>query len=333
MSKLYAAALVLGAFAGTALLASVGCSEAHDEDTGVALGAAGEGDAGIAPGTLVISAVYPLGGRTGAAFKHDYVEILNRSSKDVTLDDAVSLQLAATGTATFEVAVPLKGTIAAGGYFLVELKNGTVGTAGADLPDPDQPLDADSPSIAENTTSKAQGAGKVALALGTEPLKCGGLGSACPPAKLLDLVGWGETNAFEGAGSAPKFEDNTKALARPGNGCADTNNNAKDFALADPAPRNKATDAVNCNPPKPDAGVDANSIPRPPGEPDPGKETPYDAGSGKADSGAPSAATPAADDDCAVGAVGAGGFGRFTPLAGLAIAAMAIVRRRRARRA
>lgn len=330
MSKLYAAALVLGAFAGTALLASVGCSEAHDEDTGVALGAAGEGDAGIAPGTLVISAVYPLGGRTGAAFKHDYVEILNRSSKDVTLDDAVSLQLAATGTDAFKVAVPLKGTIAAGSYFLVELKGGG---AGADLPTPDQPSDGDSKSIAEETTTKARAAGKVALALGTDPLDCGDLGSSCPAAKLLDLVGWGTTNGFEGAGSAPKFDDATKALARPGNGCADTNNNAKDFALADPAPRNKATDAVDCNPPKPDAGVDANSIPRPPGEPDPGKETPYDAGSGKADSGAPSAATPAADDDCAVGAVGAGGFGRFTPLAGLAIAAMAIVRRRRARRA
>ena len=35
---------------------------------------------------------------------------------------------------------------------------------------------------------------------------------------------------------------------------------------------------MNCNPPKPDAGVDANSIPKPPGEPDPGKETPFDAG-------------------------------------------------------
>lgn len=335
MSKLYAAALVLGAFAGTALLASVGCSDSvHDEETGVALGAAGEadaGDGGVAKGTLVISAVFPFGGRTGAPFKKDYVEILNKSSKEVTLD-GLSLQVSTTATSAFSVAVPLTGKVGPGRYFLVEL-GGAAAETGEALPTPDQPGAADSPSIGESTTSNVKMAGKVALAQGTGPLNCGQLGSQCAPAKLLDLVGWGPASAWEGSTSARSFTDDAseadkKALARPGTSCADSDNNGKDFNLATPDPRNGEKDAVNCNPPKPDAGIDAASIPKPPGEPDPGKELPFDAGV-RPDASAGSGASGGGDDGCSVGVTGAGDLALSTPLAGLALAALLVARRRR----
>lgn len=328
MSKLYAAALILGAFAGTALLASVGCATSEEEQVGTALGAASDdaGDAGLAPGTLIITAVYPMGGRTGAKYTHDYVEILNKSSKEQALD-GYSLQLATSGTAAFTVAVPLTGRIAAGGYFLVEL--GTGGTAGDALTDPDQPSAADSPQIGEATTASAQKAGHVALAVGTAALNCGGLGTTCPSSKVQDLVGWGQTSSFEGTGSAPAFTDATKALARATNGCGDSNNNAKDFALADPAPRNKATAAVNCNPPKPEAGVDANSIPKPVNEPKPGEETPFDAGSRPEAGAGSSSGGPGEDEGCAVSTAGVGGLAPFTPLAAIVLGIGLAMRRRR----
>jgi hypothetical protein len=311
------------------MLASVGCTASEDEQVGTALGAAGEGDAGdggLAPGTLIITAVYPMGGRTGATLAHDYVEILNKSSKAQPLD-GYSLQLSTTGTSAFTIAVPLTGTVAAGGYFLVELGSG--GPAGDPVMNPDQPSTADSPQIGESTSANARAAGHIALAVGTTALNCGGLGASCPSSKLQDLVGWGATSYFEGAASAPKFDDATKALARAGNGCADTNNNSKDFALADPAPRNKDTAAVNCTPPKPEAGVDANSIPKPINEPDPGNESPYDAGQ-KPDSGVGGASGGGASDDgCSVSSAGARGMAPFAPLTGIALGVLYALRRRR----
>lgn len=326
MSKLYAAALVLGAIAGSAFLASVGCTTAQEEDTGTALGAAGEsdaGDAGVARGTLVISAVYPMGGRTGALYKNDYVEILNKSAKPVKLD-GLSIQLSATGTGPFATAIPLTGEVAAGGYFLVPLGSG--GAAGEDVPDPSQPI-VDT-KIGEDSSSAAQAAGKVALALGTAALGCGQNGVACPTSKLLDLVGWGATSAWEGATSAPKLTDATKALARAGNACGDTDNNGKDFALTDPKPRSAGEPVVNCNPPKPEAGVDANSIPQPVKDPPLGEESPFDAGV-RRDAGATGAAAGAGDDSCAVGGVGALGAGSLSPLVGVALALAYAARRRR----
>jgi hypothetical protein len=229
------------------------------------------------------------------------------------------------------VAVPLKGKVGAGKYFLVELGSG--GAAGDALMDPDQPAASDS-QIGESTTSNVKIAGKVALAIGTTALNCGQNGSACGTTKVLDLVGWGPASAWEGASSARSFTDDAseadkRSLARVGDGCADTDNNGKDFALATPAPRNAGTAAINCNPPKPDAGQDANSIPRPPYEPDPGNETPYDAGQ-KPDAGSGNGASGGgASDDCAVSTVGVGGIAGFSPLAGIALGVMYVLRRRR----
>ena len=87
----------------------------------------------------------------------------------------------------------------------------------------------------------AAGAGKVALVSGDETLNCNGsVGQPCSAASLariLDLVGYGNANFFEGSGAAPTL-GTTLAALRAGNGAQDTDNNAADFAAATPNPRN-----------------------------------------------------------------------------------------------
>ena len=94
----------------------------------------------------------------------------------------------------------------------------------------------------------AAGAGKVILANTTTGLACNGSSTACSPAQLaqiVDLVGYGNANFFEGAGAAPTIST-TLADFRNGNGCVDTNNNAADFTAAAPAPRNTASPFGTC---------------------------------------------------------------------------------------
>src|SRR5690606_39063040 len=87
-------------------------------------------------------------------------------------------------------------SLAPGGYFLVQMAGGTTG---APLPTPD--------FVDPTPINMAAGAGKVALVTGTATLGCnGGPGQPCAPAalaRIIDLVGYGNANFFEGASAAP----------------------------------------------------------------------------------------------------------------------------------
>ncbi|MDP9491702.1 MAG: Ig-like domain-containing protein, partial [Actinomycetota bacterium] len=95
-------------------------------------------------------------------------------------------------------------------------------------------------------------AGKVALVTGTTSLGCNG---APPPAttgcdaaalaRIIDLIGYGSANFFEGA-AAPTLSNTTAAFRALG-GCQDTDNNAADFSAASPAPRNAFTPLHFCD--------------------------------------------------------------------------------------
>lgn len=172
-----------------------------------------------APATIVISQVYGGGGNSGAPFKNDFVELLNRGNTAVSLNGWALQYTSATGT-TWSRA-DLSGTIAPGAYYLVQLAGGA---NGADLPAPN----------AIGTLAMAAGAGKVALTNSTTNLS-----GSCPSvATIVDLVGYG-TNAscFEGSGPAPA-PGNTLAVRRGGNGCQETDQNSADFATGAPLPRN-----------------------------------------------------------------------------------------------
>ena len=75
-----------------------------------------------------------------------------------------------------------------------------------------------------------------------------GVEAPCPPealARIVDLVGYGNANFFEGTGPTPA-PSNTTAATRGAGGCTDTDQNGADFAAAAPAPRTTATPPSPC---------------------------------------------------------------------------------------
>ncbi|MGY1410491.1 Calx-beta domain-containing protein [Luteimonas sp. A611] len=189
---------------------------------------------------VVVSQVYGGGGNSGAPYSSDFVELFNRGSEAVPLS-GLSLQYAsATGTGNLgagsgQIVVLPAVTLQPGRYFLVGLAGGA---NGGPLPAPD----------ATGTINMSGSAGKVALVDSPSSLGCNGGSTPCTPAQLaliLDLVGFGGANFFEGAGTAPAL-NNASAAFRADNGCVDSNHNAADFGSAAPAPRNGATPPAPC---------------------------------------------------------------------------------------
>lgn len=197
---------------------------------------------------LVISQVYGGGGNSGAPYTNDFVEIFNRGTTTVSLS-GLSIQYAsATGTGNFgsNPVVLLSGSLAPGQYYLVQLAGGATG---APLPAPD----------ATGAINASASAGKFALVNSTSGLACNGGSTPCTPAQLaliIDLVGYGNANFFEGA-PAPTLSNTTAAL-RNGNGCVETDNNANDFSAGPPNPRNTSSPANPCSAPPPPPPMTGN---------------------------------------------------------------------------
>ncbi|MDX6437553.1 MAG: uncharacterized protein QOF45_136 [Gaiellaceae bacterium] len=209
---------------------------------GALLALAGSTSGLAASDGVVISQVYGAGGNTGASYTHDFIELFNRGTTPVVLDGMSVQYASATGTGNLGVnagqLTELSGTIQPGKYLLILEASGTNGAAppATDIVDP-------------TTISMAAGAGKVALATGTASLGCN-TAATCTTAgtlgRIVDLVGYGNANFFEGAAAAPTLSA-TSSAARAGNGCTDSDNNGADFAaLSPPAPRNSASPTLAC---------------------------------------------------------------------------------------
>jgi len=197
---------------------------------------------GASGNALRISQVYGGGGNSGAPLTHDFIEIFNASGSPVSLG-GLSLQYAsATGTGNFganstQLTELPDVVLQPGQYFLVQEAGGTNGNP---LPTPDL---TDATPIAMGAT-----AGKVVLATGIASLGCNGGSTPCSAdqaARIIDLVGYGSANYYEGAAAAPGLSNATAAL-RAGSGCVDTDNNAADFATGAPSPRNTSTPVNVC---------------------------------------------------------------------------------------
>lgn len=161
---------------------------------------------------LVISQVYGGGGNSGAPYNKDFIELYNPTDAPISLSGYSLLYYAANGNAGGS-AFALSGTIAPKGYFLVSQGGGS---NGADLPTPD-----------------AVGSFNMAAANGTAALLKDGV--------EFDVVGFGTATKREG--SATPALSNTTAAIRKGVGDGrgiDTNNNASDFEVKAPDPRNSA---------------------------------------------------------------------------------------------
>lgn len=195
---------------------------------------------------LVISQVYGGGAATSGSptFRNDYVELFNAGTAPVSLA-GLSLQYAsATGTGSFASNSPIAlpaATLQPGQYFLVSLP--TSSTVGPVLP-----VAADFSPTTTVPNLSATG-GKLALVNSTTGLTCNGGSTACSPAQLaqiIDLIGYGSANFYEGAAPADAGSTTT-ALLRAGQGCTDTDANKSDFTPGTPAPRNTATPLQSCS--------------------------------------------------------------------------------------
>jgi hypothetical protein len=179
---------------------------------------------------LVIREAYLKGGSAGAPFNHKFVEIGNPTAAPVSVTGWSLQYRSATSTGAFSTSA-LEGTVPAGGTFLVSMAgNGGAAAVGADLPTPDDEAGLN-PSgttgtlvLADRTTALALPAG--AVAPGTPG--------------VVDLLGYGASNTFEGAvRSVDGGNPVPNALVRAGT--TDTDVNAADFSnTTTPTPTNAA---------------------------------------------------------------------------------------------
>lgn len=162
--------------------------------------------------------------------------MFNRGTTSVNLTGWSVQYASATGTSHFTSNVTnLSGTLAPGQYYLVQEAGGTTGSS---LPTAD----------ASGTINLSASAGKIIVANTTAGIGCNGGSTACTSAQLaqiVDLVGYGGANFYEGTGVAPGI-DATHSDLRASAGCADTNNNFPDFSSATPTPRNTGTPLSPC---------------------------------------------------------------------------------------
>ncbi|MFY8037448.1 MAG: lamin tail domain-containing protein, partial [Cyclobacteriaceae bacterium] len=176
---------------------------------------------------VVISEVYGGGGNTGATLKNDFIELYNPTSNPISLAGWSVQYASATGT-SWQV-TNLSGSIAAKGFYLIQQAQGAGGTV--NLPTPD----------VIGTLALSATNGKVALCNSTTALT----GSNPSGGNLVDLVGFGTANGFEGT-VAPALT-NTTSLERKANAAStassmissgadallgngfDSNNNLADF--------------------------------------------------------------------------------------------------------
>ncbi len=193
--------------------------------------------AGASHAQVVVSQVYGAGGNTGATFNRDFVELFNRGTTPLSLAGLTVQYASATGTGNFTVGATLPNVnLAPGQYHLVGMSSGANGAA---LPTVDT----------SGTSAMATAAGKVVLVNSTSALACNGGSTPCSGAQqalIVDLVGYGTANFFEGTTAAPTLSAVLSAI-RAGSGCTDSNQNGADFTAVTPAPRNSASPLQSCS--------------------------------------------------------------------------------------
>jgi predicted extracellular nuclease len=175
---------------------------------------------------VVISQVYGAGGNSGATYTNDFVELFNRGDATVSLT-GWSVQYASASGSSWQTTT-LSGTIDPGQYYLVQQAAGSGGSVA--LPSSD----------AVGSIAMAAGSGKVALSSAATAFS-----GTCPSGALVDFLGYGGANCFEGAGAGPALSASLAAQRKRG-GCFDSNDNATDFLATSPGPRNSASPVRRC---------------------------------------------------------------------------------------
>jgi DNA/RNA endonuclease G (NUC1) len=171
-------------------------------------------------GSVTISQVYGGGGNSGATYKNDFIELYNNGATTVDLSTYAVQYTSSAGSSWSETL--LTGTLAPGHHYLIQEAAGGAGT-----------LNLPTPQVI-GTISMAATAGKVALTKTTTLLT---VDNPNGNGNVVDFIGYGSADAFEGAGAAPAPSNTTSDL-RAGAGATDSNNNNLDFSAGSPNPRN-----------------------------------------------------------------------------------------------
>jgi len=178
---------------------------------------------------IVISQVYGGGGNSGATIKSDFIEIFNRSANSVTLTNWSVQYASAAGASWQKTNIPTI-TLAAGQYYLIKEADGSGGNVAL------------TPDTTGTIPMSGTGA-KVALVSNQTALTTANPSGGA----LVDLIGWGGASGFEG--TVAGGTGNTTAAVRNNNGCDDSDNNAADFTIGSPAPRNSSAPLNVCGAP------------------------------------------------------------------------------------
>ncbi|MET1034686.1 MAG: ExeM/NucH family extracellular endonuclease [Arthrobacter sp.] len=199
----------------------------HHVTTGLALAATAALAAGLgaAPAAaapdgsgLVINEAYLSGGSAHAVFTNKFIELYNPTDAPVSLDGWSLQYRSAGGAAAASAAVELRGTVPANGYFLVS--GGSNGDNGSPLPPADLATSFN-PGGTHGTLYLANTGTRLTLPTG----------SVAGVAEVVDLLGYGGSNTFEGTAALPPAGNaDPRSLNRTG--AVDTDDNRADFTLS-----------------------------------------------------------------------------------------------------
>ncbi|MCY7325408.1 MAG: ExeM/NucH family extracellular endonuclease, partial [Microbacteriaceae bacterium] len=173
---------------------------------------------------VVINEAYISGGSSGATYLNKFVELYNPTNAAINLDGTSLQYRSAGGSMNPSNVVPLTGSIAAGGHYLVQGSSNAAN--GATLPTAD----------ASTGASWAAGGGTFFLANQATPLTAPPVGSLVGDPAVIDLLGFGSSNTFETTGASVA----SVILSLNRTSGIDTDVNSADFATAAPTPRNSA---------------------------------------------------------------------------------------------
>ncbi len=186
---------------------------------------------------IVINEIYTGGGLLGAAITNDFIELKNIGNSTASLNGATIQYASSAGAFTQYNNLP-NITLAPGQTYLIQ--QGSDGLGGLiNLINPNLVVSVllnfdGSPAVGVGV-GLALTSGKVALASNATQV------TGPTAANVLDFVGYGLANQYEGAGAAPS-PTILNSITRT-NG--DTNNNNVDFTITLPTPQASGTLAVN----------------------------------------------------------------------------------------
>jgi Lamin Tail Domain/Domain of unknown function (DUF4214) len=188
------------------------------------------------PGDVVISQVYAGAGNTDSSYQGNFLELFNRTDAAINISGWPIYFSTTAGTFQFGIAFVNSGGIFIQPHRYLLIKFGPTGSSG-------QPLTPDLDG-SSNPPLTILPAGIIFLARTNANIP----NSSCPlpNTDVIDLVGYGTAaNCFEGSGPTANPGNTTAALRKFG-GCRDTDNNASDFVIGSPNPRNSGSPTNSC---------------------------------------------------------------------------------------